>query len=185
MGTVVISAPPAELSVSGSITGRVAPEPSSSKLRRLGRNFLSRRNVGGGGVLAQLQSADVGHDRPAIPRRDLRGVVGHGAEAVGDHVEEISQGRLAQALAVIRRRFARKTARRNHAIAIAQPGVTGSAVNVVALLSAGQKLRGDREGHVVSGIVAHLAGVEIGVLRATRPRATVPSTGGRAERRSV
>ena len=41
------------------------------ELWRLGRNFLSSRNVGGSRSLAQLQSADIGNDRPAIARRDL------------------------------------------------------------------------------------------------------------------
>ena len=42
--------------------------------------------------------------------------------------------------------------------------MTRSAVNVIALLSAGQQFCGDREGHVVSGIVAQLAGVKICVF---------------------
>src|SRR4029077_13754429 len=52
----------------------------------------------------------------------------------------------------------------NNAVAVAHPGRTGSAVDVVTLLSAGQKFVGDRKGHVVSGIVAKLSGVEIVVL---------------------
>ena len=148
----------------GSTTGRVAPEPSSLNCGGSEGTFCPARNVGGGGCLAQLQSADVGHNGPAILRRDLRRVVGHGTEAVGDHVEQISQRRLAQTLNVIRRRLAREATRWNHAVAIAHAGMTGSAINVVALLSAGQKFVGDRKGHVVSGIVADLSGIEIGVF---------------------
>ena len=49
---------------------------------------LARREV-----LAQLQGADVGGDGPAVARRDLLLVVGHRAVAVGDHVEEVADGR--------------------------------------------------------------------------------------------
>ena len=75
---------------------------------------------------------DVGHNRPAISRRNLRCIVRHGAEAVGHHVEEISQRRFAQALDVIRRR-ARKPRARNHAVAVAHTRVAGRAINVEAL----------------------------------------------------
>ena len=147
-----------------SITGNVAPEPEFLELRWLGRNFLSSRNVGGSCSLAQLQRADIGNDRPAVSRRNLRRVVGHGSEAVGDYIEKVSERRFAQTLNVIRRRLAREATRRNHAVAIAHARVTGSAVNVVTLLSAGEKFRGDWKGHVVSGIVAQLSRVEISVI---------------------
>ena len=52
-------------------------------------------------VLAQLQRADVGGDRPAVARVDLRRVVRHRAEAVGDDVEEVADRRVAQPVVVI------------------------------------------------------------------------------------
>ena len=57
---------------------------------------LGGRHVGERRVLAELQRADVGDDRPAILGLDLRRVVGHRAEPVGDHVEEVPDRRLAQ-----------------------------------------------------------------------------------------
>jgi hypothetical protein len=42
--------------------------------------------------------------------------------------------------------------------------VTGSAENVVAFAAAGEHFFGDGEGHDVAGIIAHFAGVEIGVV---------------------
>ena len=97
-GDVLISAPHAQVWFRPRATWRQIRVPETAAARR---NFLSRGNVGGAGVLAQLQGADVGHDGPAVPGRNLRCVVGHGAEAVGDHVEEVSQRRLAQALDVV------------------------------------------------------------------------------------
>src|SRR5215467_5980291 len=70
-------------------------------LRKLGSVLL--RNVRQGGVLAQLQRADVGGDRPAIARRDLRPVVRHRAETVGHDVVEMTDRDLAQAVDVVRR----------------------------------------------------------------------------------
>ena len=68
--------------------GRLACSASSAALLPFGRRHVGERRV-----LAQLQRADVGDDRPAIARPDLRGVVGHRAEAVGDHVEEMADRR--------------------------------------------------------------------------------------------
>src|SRR5262245_20129138 len=76
----------------------VSPDIERSSLRR--RNVRERR------VLAQLQRADVGDDRPAVFGADLRRVVGHRAEAVGDDVEEVPDGRLSQAILVVGRRLA-------------------------------------------------------------------------------
>ena len=83
---------------------------------------------------------------------------------VGNGVKQISQRRLAQTIGVIGRRFARESTRRNHAIAVTHPRMAGSAINVVALLSSPQQFFGNREGHVISGTVANLSGVEITVF---------------------
>ena len=119
---VLISAPRSRSAVGD--CGRRRHRQSRARTRRLEarrrrRHRLSRRHIRHGRVLAQLQRPDVGHDAPAVARRNLRSVVGHDAEAVGHDVEEISQRRLAQPLDVVRRRLARKAARRHRAIAIA------------------------------------------------------------------
>ena len=93
-----------------SITGRVAPEPGWPRKFGGSRGHgLSRGHVRQGGVLAQLQRANVGDDIPAVARRNLRGIVGHDAEAVGDHVVEITERSFLQPLDVIRRRLARES----------------------------------------------------------------------------
>ena len=75
-----------------SSAGASPPWPRRRCRRRdLGR--VAARHVGRRRVLAQLQRADVGDDRPAIARRDLRPVVRHRAEAVGHHVEEVADRR--------------------------------------------------------------------------------------------
>ena len=72
-----------------------APWPTRSSSARLSAGTSSRRRV-----LAQLQGADVGDDGPAVGDRHLGRVVGHRAEAVGDHVEEVADRGLAQAVDV-------------------------------------------------------------------------------------
>jgi hypothetical protein len=72
----------------------------AAELRPLRRHLLSLRHLRRRGVLAQLQSANVADNRPAIIRRDLRSVVRHHAEAMRHDVEEVSQGRFAQAVNV-------------------------------------------------------------------------------------
>ena len=64
----------------------------------VGRQFGFRE------VLAQLQSADVGGDGPAVARWHLLLVVGHRAVAIGDDVEKMADGDLAQPVNVVRRR---------------------------------------------------------------------------------
>ena len=93
------------------------------------------RHVGERRVPAELQRADVGDDRPAILRPDLGGVVGHRAEAVRDHVEEVSDRRLAQPVLVKRRRPP-IAALHDHAVALAGAAVARRAEDVEALLSA-------------------------------------------------
>src|SRR6185436_20415217 len=105
---------------------------------------LAGWNVCERGVLAELKRADVGDDRPSIGGGDLRRVVGHGAEAVGDDVEKVSDGRLAKAVLVIRRRTA-IAAPHDHPVALAGTPMTGRAKDVEALLAAGHHARVDRE----------------------------------------
>jgi hypothetical protein len=52
----------------------------------------------------------------------------------------------------------------NDAVAVTEARVAGSAEDVEAFSAAGQDLFGDGEGHDLAGVVADLAGVEIGVF---------------------
>ncbi len=56
------------------------------------------------GIAAELQRADVGGDRPAVGRRHPVGVRVHRTVAVGDHLQEMPVGRLAQPRRVEARR---------------------------------------------------------------------------------
>src|SRR5437764_14822723 len=91
-------------------------------------DLLSGRHVGGGALLAQLQGANVGGDLPAIINRNLRRVIGHGAEAVADDVENISDRRLPQTMLVISRRLP-VAASDDHAFTVAEPPVTPRAID--------------------------------------------------------
>ena len=77
---------------------------------------------------------------------------------------EISDRRLLQARNVERRRLAGESARGNEAVAVSHAGVAGRAEDVEALAAALQNFFGHGERHDVAGIVADLAGVEIGVF---------------------
>src|SRR5687767_7984866 len=90
-------------------------------------------HVGQARVLTELQRTDVGHDGPAVGHRNLLRVVGHGAEAVGDHVEEVPRRLLAHAVLVEGgRRFV--AAPYDYTVAAAQEAVAGCAVDLEALL---------------------------------------------------
>ena len=68
----------------------------------------------------------------------LRRIAVHGAEAVGDHVVEITVGLVAQAFLMIRRRMLH-AAQGHHALAVALKPVARRAENVVAILAARQQ----------------------------------------------
>src|ERR1039458_9851181 len=120
---------------------------------RLLGDLLTGWNIRFGGVLAQLQSTNVGGDRPAVLRRDLSGIVGHGAKAIGHNVKEISDRGLAQTVRVVRRR-ALITTLHDHAVAVAEFRVAGRTVDVEALLSARHHLGCHRKGHVIAIVTA-------------------------------
>src|SRR5438067_4145906 len=92
-------------------------------------------NIIDGRVLAQLQSAHVGDDGPAIVRPDLRRVVGHRAEAVGDHVEEVADRRITEAVLMVGRRPTVPAAH-DHPVSLPGAAVARRAVNVEPLLAA-------------------------------------------------
>src|SRR5207248_10902251 len=58
------------------------------------------------------------NDRPAILDSDLRGIVGHRAEAVSDHVEEMSDRRVSKPI-LMKRRRAPVAAPHDHAVTLA------------------------------------------------------------------
>ena len=76
----------------------------------------------------------------------------------------LSQRRFLQALNVERRRLAGESARGDETVAVSEARVAGSAEDVEALAATGQNFFGYGEGHDVAGVVADLAGVEVGVL---------------------
>src|SRR5437016_828919 len=94
-------------------------------------------------MLAQLQRADVGDDRPAILARDAIAVRVHHAIAFGDDIVEVPVGGRAQPVEVERRRM-RKAAARDDAVTIAERAVAGRAVDVVALAPALQQCERQR-----------------------------------------
>src|SRR5438045_9789088 len=98
-------------------------------LRRVPARYIRCRRV-----LAVLERADVRDDRPPIARRNLRAVVGHRAEAVRDHVEEVANVRVPKSIAVIRRRLLVPPLH-DDAIAAPRAIVAGAAVDVVAFLA--------------------------------------------------
>ena len=131
-GVVLIPTPLSRISCSA-ITLAKSRRCPVRRTPELGRNRLARRDVGGGGVLAQLQRPDVGGNAPAITRRNLGGIILHDAVSVGHHVEEIADRSFPQPLDVIGRRLAREAARWDEAVAVAHAGVARRAVNIEAL----------------------------------------------------
>jgi len=87
------------------------------------------------GVLAALERADVGGDGPAVGDGDAIGVGIHHAVAVRDDVEEMADGRIAEALLVVGRRR-RKTAAHDDAATVAVAAVADRAVDVETLAAA-------------------------------------------------
>jgi len=86
-------------------------------------------------LLAELQRTNVSDDGPTILNRNLRCVSGHRAPAVRDRVEEMTYGRLAQAI-VIERCGSAETAAHDHAIAISGKAVADTTEDLVTLTTA-------------------------------------------------
>src|SRR5438128_2430965 len=58
--------------------------------------LILRGKVGGKRMLAQLQRPDVGRDAPPVAGRDPCGEGIHGPETAGHHIEEMTDGLLAE-----------------------------------------------------------------------------------------
>src|SRR5262249_21956028 len=97
-------------------------------------SLIAHRQIFVDRALAQLQSADVGNDLPAIFRRQLIGIARHCAVAVGDHVVKMAGRRFAQTILMISRRVT-EPALRDHPVSIAQPAVTWRASDIESVLA--------------------------------------------------
>src|SRR5206468_4243934 len=93
------------------------------------------------GVLAPLQGPHVGDDRPAIAHLDLRAIRLHVLLAVGDHVEDLAVGHVADALVVVVGHADHAVLRRDP-LAVAGRPVADGAIDVEPFLPAAQ------QGHV-------------------------------------
>src|ERR1700752_4586470 len=93
-------------------------------------------------LLTELQCANVGDDGPTILNGNLCCVARHAAPAVGDRVEEVTNGRLAQAI-VVERSSAAETPAHDHAVAISGQTMTNATENLVTLFSPNHSLFGD------------------------------------------
>src|SRR5512140_2135250 len=145
-----------------------------------------------GHVLRGLEGSYPRDDRPAVLRRDLRGVAGHLAEAVRHDVEEVARALVAESVDVERARVL-EAARDDHALPLARAAVARRAVDVEALLPAEEELLRDGDGEVEDELaVVADAAVERGVRAqeaarddalGERPgRAVVREEGGLAQR---
>ena len=85
--------------------------------------------------LAHLKCANVGDDRPPVACVDLVCIWRHGAETVGDDVEELTWWRCAEFVRVKGCRWPAKTTARDHAITKTDVAVAWTAVDVETLLA--------------------------------------------------
>src|SRR3954468_4923549 len=127
------------------------------RLLNLGR--VPSGHIRSGRVLAQLERTNVGNDRPSIARRDLRLVIRHHPESIGDDVEEIPHIRLPQAIDVVRRRLP-IAALHDQPVAAAGAVVARTAVDVETLLSTVQHRFVDRKRQLFDRHLVDFAGEE-------------------------
>src|SRR5512133_3612743 len=107
-----------------------------------------------GGVLRELERADVADDRPALLDRELVRVRGHEAEAVRDDAEDVAVADVA--VGVQRRRLAQRHVERDLALAVAEDAVAHGAEHVELRAAAGERRGRDldrrlRDGATVLG----------------------------------
>src|SRR5262249_383644 len=133
---------------------------------------LVGRHVGERRLLAELQGAYIGYDRPPVPWRYSRSVTRHGAKAVGNDVEVLAYGFLPKPVDMERRRWA-ESALYHHPLAVAKPPVTRTAIYVEALPSPLQYRPVYRDRQFGDRFVAGTPGVEsfLGAELASRHRA--------------
>src|SRR5207247_4706643 len=115
---------------------------------------------------------------PAVFGAHLRGVVGHRAEAVRHHVEEVADGRIAETVLVVRGRMA-ITAANHHAVTLAGAAVARRAEDVESFVAALHHLVVDRKWKDGGVRAVDLAGVEQRVVSqlSARHRACDEGTG--------
>src|ERR1700682_917804 len=107
-----------------------------------------RRQLRQFGIAAELKGAQVGDHCPTVPRRDLRGIVKHHAEPVGDHVVDVTVGGLPQTVLVVGGRVLH-AAYDHHAVPVSLQTVARRTENFVAVLAPLQELLVDRQWEVV------------------------------------
>src|SRR5258706_15924334 len=66
---------------------------------------LTRRHIGDGRALTQLERANIGDDPPPVVRRYLRRVIRHRPKAIALYIKEVSNRRVAQSVVVKGRRL--------------------------------------------------------------------------------
>ena len=131
------------------------------------------------GVAAQLQRAHVRDDGPAVARRNLRRIVQHRAEAVGDDVEDVAVGHLAQPRP--RDSSADASCRASRSCRCRRPAIRGTACRKFCSVPSPRSSSSWVTG---SGNVFESFGTN-SASSASEPRATVFSRSGRSERPSV
>src|SRR5581483_3665283 len=94
-------------------------------------------------VLAELQSANVRHDRPSIRRSDAIRIGIHHSVSITDHIVEVAVRRFAEHIGVKARRR-RKASLHDHAVAVSAFSMAGCTVDVEPLTAALQETQGDR-----------------------------------------
>src|SRR5438445_13169222 len=107
---------------------------------------IFRAEFSDAGETAQLEGPHIGDDRPAVSRRNLAGVAGHGPEAVADHRVHVTI-RNAPQPGVVERRRAAEAALDDHAVAVTNPAVAGAAGADIAVLAPFAQVSGGRPGH--------------------------------------
>src|SRR2546422_3192979 len=115
---------------------------------------IFRAEFSDAGEAAQLEGPHIGDDRPAVSRRNLAGVAGHGPEAVADHRVHVTIRNAPQPVVVERRRAA-EAALDDHAVAVTNPAVAGAAVDVIAVLAPFEQFSRGRHGHVDKAVALH------------------------------
>src|ERR1700730_17893104 len=139
------------------------PSPGCFPLHssRFALQFFAVRwwNIVDGRLPAELQSSNIGNDRPTVARRNPVAVRVHHAKPVCDDTEKVSSGRGAQAVHVQRWR-ATESALYDHAVAVAGQAVARLTVNIEALPSAVQIFARDWERKRVRQRAIHLSRVQ-------------------------
>src|SRR4029453_7277493 len=111
-------------------------------------------------LLTALQGAQVSNDRPAIRDNDIRPVSHHCVFSVGDRVENLAVGHLADSV-ILERYHSRETVLFDDSVALSRRAMTHRTSDVETLLAALHQLARDFEGNTCPPAIAHFASVVI------------------------